>query len=167
MRNNNTKALALSGMLAAVALVIMCLGGIIPLATYILPMLCTVTACLVMHFCGLRLAWVWYVAVAFLSLLLCPDKEAAGVFLLLGYYPMVKPALERSRLRIIWKILLFNGAVALLYGFLLKLMGVEDLGDETLGIIGVVIMLMLGNLTFFLLDRVLSMIAGKLRRRGK
>lgn len=167
MRNNNTKTIALSGMLAAVALVIMCLGGMIPLATYICPMLCAVTACLVMHFCGRRLAWVWYAAVAILSLLLSPDKEAAGVFLLLGYYPMVKPVLERSRLRILWKLLLFNGAVALLYGFLLKLMGVEDMADETFGLIGLAVMLLLGNLTFFLMDRVLTMIAGKLRRKGK
>ena len=167
MRNNTTKTMALSGMLAAVALVIMCLGGMIPLATYVCPMLCAVTACLVMHFCGSRLAWVWYAAVALLSLLLSPDKEAAGVFLLLGYYPMVKPILERSRLAFVWKFLLFNGAVALLYGLLLQIMGVSDLADEALGIAGLAVMLLLGNLTFFLLDRVLTMIARKLRVRGK
>ena len=43
MRNTNAKAMALGGVLGALALVIMCMGGLIPFATYVCPMLCTVT----------------------------------------------------------------------------------------------------------------------------
>ena len=42
MRNGSAKKIALSGMLAALAMVIMCMGGLIPVATYVCPMLCCV-----------------------------------------------------------------------------------------------------------------------------
>ena len=45
----------------------------------------------VLKTCGVRIAWAWYGAVAILSLLLAPDKEAAAVFAFLGYYPIVTP----------------------------------------------------------------------------
>lgn len=167
MNRTNAKTMALSGILAAVALVIMCLGGMIPLATYICPMLCALTQFLVLQFCGRRIAWVWYGCVAILSLLLGPDKEAAGVFLLLGYYPTVKPIFESSRLCWLWKLLLFNGAIAVMYLGLIHLLGLGDtLADgETMGYWGLVIMLLLGNTVFLLLDRVLTMLAQKLQRR--
>jgi len=167
MRNTNAKVMALGGILAALALVIMCMGGLIPFATYVCPMLCTIAQYIVLQNCGKRTAWIWYVAVAILSLLLGPDKEAAAVFLLLGYYPIVKPALDKSRLRILWKLLLFNGAIALLYTVMIYLLGLGDVMAETeeLGTIGLVIMLIMGNAVFFLLDRLLNMMDRK--RRGK
>ena len=166
MRNEKTKAVALGGMLAAVALVIMCLGGMIPLATYVCPMLCAITQFVVLQFCGKKIAWVWYCAVAILALLMSPDKEAAGVFLVLGYYPMLKPIFDRSALRWLWKLLLFNGAVVALYKGLLFLLGVDGTNEEfaQLGRWGLVILLVLGNVVFFLLDRVLAMLTLKFRK---
>lgn len=164
---SKTKAVALGGMLAAAALVIMCMGGLIPLATYVCPMLCTMVQYIVLHLCGKRIAWAWYAAVALLSLLLGPDKEAVGVFLLLGYYPMVKPVFEKWRFSWLWKLLLFNGAVALLYTLLLRLLGLENTADEfaAFGIAGLILLLILGNVTFFLMDKVLSMADRKWRKR--
>ncbi len=150
--------IALGGVLAAAALVIMCLGGLIPIATYVCPMLCCLTAALVLRTCGRRLGWAWYGAVAILSLLLGPDKEAAVIFLLLGYYPMVKPVLEKSPLQVLWKLLLFNGAIGIAYTALYRLMGMAELAEEYafMGLWGLAVMLLLGNLLFFLLDRLLS-----------
>lgn len=160
MRNSNAKVIALGGLLAAVALVILCLGGMIPLATYVCPMLCALVQYIVYRCCGRRIAWTWYVAVSLLALLLGPDKEAALVFVMLGYYPMVKPFFEKSRLSVLWKLLLFNGAVLVLYGLLLKLLGLDAVATETeeLGKIGLVILLALGNAVFFLLDRLLTIL---------
>lgn len=160
MRNSNAKVIALGGLLAAVALVILCLGGMIPLATYVCPMLCALVQYIVYRCCGRRIAWSWYAAVSLLALLLGPDKEAALVFVMLGYYPMVKPFFEKSRLSVLWKFLLFNGAVVVLYGLLLKLLGLDAAATETeeLGIIGLVILLVMGNAVFFLLDRLLTML---------
>ena len=158
MRNSLAKNIALGGMLAAVAVVIMCLGGMIPLATFICPMLCVLIQYVVLRFCGRKIAWAWFAAVAILGLLLGPDKEAALVFCLLGSYPMLKPWLEKSRLHILWKILIFNSAVALLYGLLLRLMGLDTLAKDyaTMGTVGLVLCLVLGNLTFILLDLLLT-----------
>ncbi len=163
MRNTNAKAMALGGVLGALALVIMCMGGLIPFATYVCPMLCTICQYIVLQSCGKRMAWVWYGAVALLSLLMGPDKEAAAVFVLLGYYPILKPVLEKSRFSILWKLLLFNGAVTLLYTVLIHLLGLADVMAETeeLGFIGLAVMLLLGNLVFFLLDRLLTMLQKK------
>lgn len=163
MRNTNAKAMALGGILGALALVILCMGGLIPFATYVCPVLCTITLYIVLQSCGRRIAWIWYVAVALLGLLLGPDKEAGAVFVLLGYYPIVKPRLEKSRLCILWKLLLFNGAVLLLYTVLIHLLGISDVMADTeeLGIIGLAVMLVLGNLVFFLLDRLLTMLQKK------
>lgn len=151
--------MALGGMLAALAVVIMSLGTVIPVATYVCPMLCALLLQGVLKTCGSRVAWAWYGAVALLSVLLAPDKEAAGVFVFLGYYPIVKPALDRKKGKWLWKGLLFNGSVCLLYFLLLRLLGLKQLtqewSDMSVGMLAV--LLILGNVTFFLLDRLLGM----------
>lgn len=151
--------MALGGMLAALAVVMMSLGTVIPVATYVCPMLCALLLQGVLKTCGSRIAWAWYGAVALLSVLLAPDKEAAGVFVFLGYYPIVKPALDRKKGKWLWKGLLFNGSVCLLYFLLLRLLGLKQLtqewSDMSVGMLAV--LLILGNVTFFLLDRLLGM----------
>ena len=160
MRNVLVKNIALGGMLAAVAMVIMCLGGMIPLATFICPMLCMLIQYIVLLFCGRKIAWAWFAAVALLCLLLGPDKEGALVFCLLGCYPIIKPWLERSRLHWLWKVILFNSVVFLLYGLLLHLLGLDSVVQEytSLGAIGLLLTLLLGNAVFFLLDRLLTIL---------
>ena len=151
-------AVALGGVLAALGVVIMCLGTIIPVATYICPMACMILAQVVQKTCGEKMGWAWYGAVAILSLLLAPDKEAAAVFAALGYYPMVKPRLEQRKWPWLWKGLLFNAVILALYWLLIHLFGLDALAEEfaEAGRVMTVVMLILGNVTFFLLDRVLS-----------
>ena len=62
----------------------------------------------VLNLCGRRIAWAWFFAAAVLALLMCPDREAAGVFLALGYYPILKIWLDRRKLPALWKGLYFN-----------------------------------------------------------
>ena len=164
-QRNDTRKIALGGVLAAAAVVIMCLGGLIPIATYACPMLCCLTQLVVLRFCGKRIAWSWFAVVAALSLLLGPDKEAAMVFLVLGYYPLIKPMLEKSKLRILWKALFFNLSILAAYAVMIWLLGMDELAAENmeLGQTGLIFTLILGNLTFFLLDRLLGILAGKLR----
>ena len=90
MRNRSVKSVAFGGMFAAVALVIMCLGGLIPLATFVCPMLATLVGQIVLRACGEKTAWCWYGTVAILSAFLAPDKEGAAVFVFLGYYPIIR-----------------------------------------------------------------------------
>ncbi len=152
------KQMALGGMMAALAVVIMCLGGLIPLATFVCPMLCMLLLRLVARLCGSRIGWAWYGAVAILSLLMGPDKEASAVFVFLGYYPLVKPLLEKLPLPWLWKGIFFNAVVLLMYTVLLHLFGMADLAAEfeEMGTVLLVITLILGNVTFFLLDKILG-----------
>lgn len=162
--SNASKNMALGGVLAALAVVIMCLGGLIPLATYTCPMLCCLLLKFVYQSCGKRIGWSWYGAVAILSLLMGPDKEAAAVFVFFGYYPLVKPKLDGMKLGWILKALLFNASVFIMYTLLIHLFGMAQVAAEfqEMGKILLIVTLALGNVTFFLLDRLLGM---KLRRR--
>ena len=166
MRSNQTKKIALGGMLAAVALVVMCFGGFIPIATYVCPMLCCIGQFVVLRFCGRRIAWAWYGVVAILSLLLGPDKEAVAVFVFLGYYPILKPRMDKLPVKWLYKGILFNAAVLTMYWLLIHLMGMAQLEEEfsELGMAMTAVMLVLGNVVFFLLDKVLDM-CGKMGRR--
>ena len=158
-RNSPAGNVALGGILAALAVVIMAMGTLIPVATYICPMVCILLAQVVLKTCGSRIAWAWYGAVALLSLLLAPDKEAAVVFTFLGYYPIVKPKLDRRKGKWLWKALLFNCASLAAYWLMLQVLGLEELTAEfaEMGTLMCLGLLLLGNVTFFLLDRLLGM----------
>lgn len=149
---------ALGGVLAALAVVIMSMGTLIPVATYVCPMLCALLLKVVFHNCGKRIAWAWYGAVGILSALLAPDKEAVAVFLFLGYYPIVKPGLDRMHLPWLWKGLLFNSATLVMYRLLTGLLGMKQIEAEfaEMGTVLLVLTLILGNITFFLLDMLLG-----------
>ena len=165
MRRNAAKEIALGGVLAALAVVIMCLGGMIPSATFVCPMMCCLILQLVRKICGDRIAWAWYGAVAILGLLMGPDKEAAAVFVFLGYYPIIKPKFDKSRFKWLWKLLYFNTTIVLMYQLLIHLFGMAQLAEEwqELGIAMTAVMLVLGNVTFILLDKVLERRLGKRR----
>ena len=167
MRNHQAKSVALGGVLAALALVIMCLGGLIPVATYVCPVLCMVLLSVVLQLCGRRIAWAWYAAVMLLCLLLAPDKEAAVIFTFLGYYPVIKNTLDSWPLSWLWKLILFNAMIFLAYSVLIYLLGVDQVVSEyrQLGVWLTVITLLLGNLCLFLLDRVLRNLQYKFRRK--
>ena len=157
----------MGGVFAALAVVIMNLGGLIPVATYVCPVLCMLLLSFVDRACGKRIAWAWYGAVSVLSLLLSPDKEAAAVFLFLGYYPILKPKLDTMKLRWVWKLLIFNGSMVVLYSILIRLMGLEAVTGESEELAGImlIVLLVLGNVTFIALDRLLTILAWRLRRK--
>lgn len=142
--------------MAALAVVIMGLGGMIPVATFCCPVLAALLLVPVLQTCGRRIAWAWYGAVAALSALLCPDKEAAGLFIFLGYYPILKPSLDKLPKALAWgaKFLLFNLAAAVLYVLLIWLLGIPGLKEEfqEMGLTLFILTLALGNLTFFITD---------------
>ena len=150
--------IALGGMLAAVAVVLMSIGTIIPVATYAAPVLCMLVCRVVLKLCGSRIAWAWYGTVSILSLLMAPDKEAAAVFLALGYYPILKPKLDRRKGKWLWKLLFFNAVTLLAYWLMMHLLGFDQITAEfaEMGIVLTAVMLLLGNVTFILLDQLLE-----------
>lgn len=150
--------MALGGVMAALAVVVMCLGGMIPAATFVCPMLCMMLLTVVLRRCGSRIGWAWYGAVAILSLLTSPDKEAAAVFTFLGYYPILKPKLDALPLGWLWKLLYFNVDILAMYWLLLNIFAMTEIVEDfaEMGRIMTAVMLLMGNVTFLLLDRLLA-----------
>lgn len=150
--------MALGGVMAALAVVAMCMGGIIPVATFVLPMICMLLLTVILYRCGARIAWAWYGAVAILSLLLGPDKEAAAVFAFLGYYPIIKPKMDKLPMRWLWKLIFFNVVILVMYWLLMNVFGMAQLSEEfaEMGTLLTVVTLVMGNVTFILLDRLLQ-----------
>lgn len=151
-----SRQMALCGMLCALAEVVLLLGGIFPLATFCAPMLAMVVLLPVLSECGSRMAAAAYGTVALLALLLVPDREMSLIFLFFGWYPLLQPKLLRlpSRLlRLICKLFFCNGAIALAYGLLLWVFQLGDLAESTPLLNAILVVC--GNITFLLLDRVL------------
>lgn len=158
MARRKSYDIALGGVMAALAIVVMALGTMIPVATFVCPMICTMLLKVVLSRCKDRIAWAWFGAVAILGALLSPDKEAAAVFVALGYYPIIKPKLDALPAMWLWKGIYFNAVILLLYWGLMHVFGMAQVAAEfaEMGMIMTAITLILGNVCFFLLDRLLG-----------
>ncbi len=169
MKKGSAASMAFGGVLGALAVMIQYLGGFIPIATYLCPGIAILLCWLVARQCGSRVTWAWYAAVAVLSLLLGPNKEAAGVFLVLGYYPILKPRLDAAKLGWLGKLLVFNVGVCALYGVMIYVSGLEEVigENEGLGAWMLVILLVMGNITFFLLDFLLTLLERRAQNMKK
>lgn len=158
---SKTKKIALTGMLCALACAIMMMGGMIPLATFCCPMLAGVMLIPVFVECGEKLCWGAYVAIAALGLMLCPDKEAALLFVFLGYYPILRWRIDQIRsalARVLVRLGIFNLAVGLMYGAAIFLFQMRRILEEyqEMGVAITLLCLLLGNITLLLYDRLLK-----------
>ena len=163
-----TKELSLSAMMCALGAVIMCLGTVIPVGTYACPVAASLALIVVREECRKSYAWCAWAVISALSLLLAPDKEAAMLFAVLGYYPLVQPALNRIKpklLRIAVKLLLCAVAVAIMTLVLVKLFMLEGLMAEGVGIF--IATAILGIVVFFAYDYLLPRMTVLYRNRIK
>ena len=165
MRRGKSAEIALCGMMTALAVVILCLGGLIPAATFCCPVLASLVLLPVMQRWGRRDAVLVWAASG-------PDKEAAALYAALGYYPAIRAGLDRKRPALRWalKLLLFNGATIALYALLIFVLGLNALVEEyrATGTALLIATLALGNVVFviydFLLKRLERVLAARKRR---
>ena len=155
-----SRKIALTGMMCALAAVIMALGGVIPLATFCCPAIAGLTLIPVFVECGEKIAYGAYIVIALLSLLFCPDKEAALLFVFIGYYPVLRWRLDRIRkpaLRVAAKLGIFNAAVIAMYALCVFVLGMDAILREyrEMGMVLTLLCLLLGNVTLLLYDRLL------------
>lgn len=145
---------ALCGVLCALAAALLTLGGVVPAATFCAPMLAMAALLPVLEECGPKAAGAAWAAVSLLGLLLSPDRELALVYAAFGWYPILRPRIWRipSRLlRLLAKLGIGGGMLLLLYGFLLRLMGLTaDLLSSAPWFNA--LLLVLGIAVFLLLD---------------
>ena len=156
-----SRKMALTGMLCALAVVLMMLGGVIPLATFCCPALAGLMLIPVFVECGEKLSWCAYAAIAALSLILCPDKEAALLLAFIGYYPILRWRLDQLRsrlLRVVAKLGVFNLAVLAMYALSILVLQMYQILREyqEMGLALTVACLLVGNVTLLLYDRLIA-----------
>ena len=89
---------ALGGIVAALCIVIMFLTGVVPALYIVSPMAAGLLMVILAEEVSVGWAWLTYLAVSLLSLMVTFDKEAALMFILFfGYYPMLRLNLEKIK----------------------------------------------------------------------
>ena len=164
-----SREIALCGMMNALAVVLLSLGGRVPIATYCAPLLARAGLLPVQEEYGNKLAITAWVSVSLLALMLTPDRETALVYVFFGWYPVARPRIASlpSRLvRLAVRLIIANAAILLLYGAVLRLMGLTaDLLEGTFLLNAA--LLTMGNIVFLLLDLALARLTVLWRRKWR
>ena len=162
---------ALCGLLAALSVVVLTLGSILPLATFACPMLAMVCLLPVLVSFGAGPALLVYAAVSVLAVLLCADKELACFYVFLGWYPVLRPRLAGlPRVpRIAVKCGLFSLSVSAMYALLVLLFRLEAVMAEFAESSSWMLILLLAllNATLLLFDRALETLTALLQRKRR
>ena len=171
MRKTESQKIALCGVLGALSVVLLLLGNVLQIGTYAAPMLASFLLIPVLEDFGKRYALLLYAVVSLLSVFLVPDKELVLFYVLvLGYYPVLRVQLNGIRsgvLRWLAKFACFNAAVILMYALLIVVLAPPELVQEFAqeGVPMLVLLLALGNLSFWLCDRALTAFTPLYRQR--
>ena len=159
--NNQTRRVAVSGMMVALATAILLMGGVIPAATFVGPALAGIFMIPVLVEGGRRMALGAWLAVSALSLMLCADKEAALLFAFLGWYPAMKWTLD-ARLPgwkgLPVKLLLWNACAGAMAALIFYVFRMDQIIAEyrEMSRVMLVAFILLANVTLVLYDRLLS-----------
>ncbi len=153
-KKSKASAIALCGILGALALVCLFLGGSIPVATIACPVMASLVLIPVHLELGLQWGLIWYAGVGILGLLLTPMKECGVLFIAFGAYPMVRKPLGRLPVNKVWKLLYFNGVLFAAYAVMLFVFPIPELQGEFAELSKWMLMAMviLANFCFFIYD---------------
>lgn len=158
MRKRGAAArMALCGVLAALAVALMFLGGTVSFASIACPVLASLVLIPVYCECGWKWGLLWYAAVSALAALLAPEKEAAVLFAFFGYYPMLRKLIGRLRVRAaawVVKLVYVNAAVFAAYGLMLYVFHLTAVMEDFAGMgkAMLAVLLVLANVTFVIYD---------------
>lgn len=172
-QSNKTRAdagksyrVALGGIVAGLCLMTMFLTGVFPALYIAAPMAAGILLMILVEEVSTGWAMLTYLAVSLLSLVVTYDKEAALMFILFfGYYPLLRPygmRLKNKLLRILWRLLLFNGFLVLDYWLTVYVLGLPTFDDEKAWMLAV--LAALANLVFLMYDITLGRMGTFLRK---
>lgn len=167
-----TREIALCSSFGAMAVLLLFLGGILPLAFYACPLLASMCLLPVREECRKGYRWCCFFAAAILGLLLAPDKESALVFCFLGYYPLLQPWLDTLRptmLRVSAKLEVYTLSISAMYAvtvFVFRLEAVTRELAETAPWLLIATFVM-GAVLLLLYDELLHRAARMYRRRRR
>lgn len=161
MRKTESQKIALCGVLGALSVVLLLLGSALQIGTYAAPMLVSFLQIPVLEEYGGKYALLLYITVSILAVLLVPETELALFYaLVMGYYPVLRKAMQRVKstlLRWMAKFAVFNAGTVLMYLVLFALLGpaiLNELLEDGTGML--VLLLAMGNFSFWLCDRALA-----------
>lgn len=160
-----TKKLSVSAVMTSLTLVFLFGSSYVPTGKVALLALTSMCMLVSVAYCGIKTAWIQYVATAILALLFIPSKGQVFLFIaLLGYYPILKLHIETIKnIKLEWlvKILYFNALLIVSY-FVLKYVILNYL---SLGAImnfvlaNTVLVVLISEIVFIIYDYFLSFFA--------
>lgn len=153
-----THAVALGGLLSALAVAIMLVGGALGIGTYAAPVLALAVLIPLQTEYGARAALPAWFGVSVLSLLLVPDIELALVYAAFGWYPVAQPMIDRlpgKLLPLLTKLTIYTAVTMALYQLILRLLGLTADLLESAAVFNAMLFFM-GLLVFLLTDKMLN-----------
>ena len=165
--------IALCGMIGALSSIVM-FFSIFPYLTYTMPALAGCFLVFIVIEMGTKWAFSVYAIVSAISLIM-PEKEAAIFFILLfGYYPILKPLIEKLNAKFVkWliKLIIFNVSAVISFYIVTFIFGIEFSEMGEFGRYTPLILLVAGNFAFILydivIDRLIKLYIINIRRRLK
>ena len=158
-----TKRMAMCGMMAALSVVLMVLGGALGLGMYVSPLLAGLCLIPIGNAYGKKYQAILWLAVSALSLLLVPNIEESLMYLcLFGCYPILRPQFQKlpKVLRFITKLLFFTVIFTAL-----QLLITLVLVPEVMGTGMMVALIVLADVTLMVYDFVLPRVEWLLQKK--
>lgn len=151
---------AVGGMCTALSVVLMFLGGVLYIFTYAVPMLLGILMTMLKKTFGNSTALSVYAATSILSFILVSEKECVLMYVLFfGYYPVLKPCLERVKpkaVSVLLKFLIFNIAVLVIEIISVYVFGIPFFEDGVFSKTILILFAVLMNITFFMYEFMLK-----------
>ena len=126
-----------------------------PYLTYAVPALAGALIIIPLVETGKGYAFITYIVSSVLVMLFAEPEARLMYICFFGYYPILKAILEKIKVRVIeylLKLIIFNGAVTLVYLVFAKLFGIATEGIGEYGKYGILILYIVGNIAFIFYD---------------
>lgn len=164
-----TKQVAFSGMLSALSVILMFLGSVVSVLSYVMPLASGLLMIIAVENISKKSATAIYFCVSLLSIILLSDKECALFYIsFFGYYPIIKSNIDKIKNKLLlWiaRAIIFN--VSIISNQLICVYVFNIPFDEFLGKWGIIILLLLANLLFVLYERMLNLLILLYRKKYK
>jgi hypothetical protein len=153
-----TSYLTLSAITASLITAVM-LASYFPFLTYAVPAVAGALVIIPLVESGKGYAFATYIVSAVLVILFAEPEAKLMYVCFFGFYPIIKAIFEKPKSRVfeyLLKLVVFNGAVTLVYAFFTELFMIEVEGLGDFGKYSTLILYVLGNFAFILYDICLS-----------
>lgn len=161
----STRRMAICSMMAALSVVLMVLGAVLELGMYACPLFAGLCFIPIGQKYGRKYHITLFVASSLLCFLMVPNMEENLMFAgLFGWYPIVRPSLQKLPKVIRWaaKLVIFNVVVIAIEWLVMTVLVPETIGGVLLWVL-----LILGNITFLAYDFMIPKVEVLLGRISK